>query len=360
MKKSLLAAALLGAFSSMAFAGSSVQLYGQIDAGVTHFTNSPGSVTSLSSGVQGASLIGVKGSEDLGGGLSVLFDAESGFCAAGQSGANSPACEGGGFMQRQAFVGLQNDAWGTLLMGRQYSVAYLNEKSVDPFDFGTTGSYQTTSLLEKGLNGLTDLRRMDQTLTYMTPDVSGFSGVGQYSFNVGQGALQATPVTHQAHAYTLSAAYATGPLRAGVDLMHVDNIQNFGGALNGSSKLDEVFGSYDFGVAKLSGLYSRLSNTGVAGHDSTLMVGATAPMGPGTVMASYTNVKFAGTANAKSNKYSLGYTYALSKQTDVYASISHISNENGANLASGDATDFNTGVANQSSNGYAVGLRHSF
>ena len=117
MKKSLLALAVFGAFSGAAFAQSNVQLYGIIDLGVTHFTglkpaSGTGTVSStgLSSGAQSPSRIGVKGTEDLGGGLKVFFTAETGFCSAGTNsaalttaGANpSNFCSGGGFMQRQA------------------------------------------------------------------------------------------------------------------------------------------------------------------------------------------------------------------------------------------------------------------
>ncbi|MBU6511981.1 MAG: porin, partial [Betaproteobacteria bacterium] len=115
MKKSLIALAVFGAFSGAALAdGSNVQLYGLIDLGVTHFTGgADGNVTQLSSGVQSGSRIGVKGTEDLGGGLSTIFDVETGFCANGNTGAagSSAYCTGGpggpGFMGRQAWVGLK-------------------------------------------------------------------------------------------------------------------------------------------------------------------------------------------------------------------------------------------------------------
>ncbi|MBN2692892.1 MAG: porin, partial [Burkholderiaceae bacterium] len=94
-KKSLIALAVVGAFSGSAFAADSVQLYGLIDMGVGHFTGiapsnntsaAPGSTasyTGLMSGVVAGSRIGLKGTEDLGGGLKAIFKAETGFCPAG-------------------------------------------------------------------------------------------------------------------------------------------------------------------------------------------------------------------------------------------------------------------------------------
>ena len=88
MKKSLIALAVLGTFGmGAAQAADTVQLYGIIDLGVAHFNNDgAGSVTKLGTGGQSGSRIGLKGTEDLGGGLSAFFQAETGFCANGGGG----------------------------------------------------------------------------------------------------------------------------------------------------------------------------------------------------------------------------------------------------------------------------------
>src|ERR1700751_1206050 len=93
-----------------AYAQSSVTLYGLIDEGV-NFTNNAGSGSAVQvrSGDTSGSRWGVRGDEDLGGGLSAIFRLESGFNAS-----NGQLGEGGRLFGRQAYVGLQSQQYGTL------------------------------------------------------------------------------------------------------------------------------------------------------------------------------------------------------------------------------------------------------
>ena len=118
MKKSLLAAALFGAFTMSAHAQSSVTLYGLIDTGLVYTNNQFGHSNwqEVSSSTQNT-VFGLKGSEDLGGGLHAVFKLEQGFLL--NNGAQ--AFSGDGFGS-QAWVGLQSDPYGTLTFGRQFDV----------------------------------------------------------------------------------------------------------------------------------------------------------------------------------------------------------------------------------------------
>lgn len=105
--------------SGTVLAQSSVTLYGIIDTGVEYVTNigpkkaSAVLVPTLTGTLP--SRWGIRGKEDLGGGLSAIFVLESGF-APGQGTLN----QGGRLFGRQAYVGLSGD-WGALTLGRQYS-----------------------------------------------------------------------------------------------------------------------------------------------------------------------------------------------------------------------------------------------
>ena len=146
MKKSLIALAVLG-FAGAAMAQSSVTLYGVADAGVGKIKsqtydpikgtlggdNDRSDKTEFISGSlmnNGMSRIGVRGVEDLGGGLKAGFNFESGLDL--DQGDNLGA--GGGFWGRAANLWLGGN-WGTFKMGRQFTPSYL-----------TTATYELTGI----------------------------------------------------------------------------------------------------------------------------------------------------------------------------------------------------------------------
>ena len=387
MKKSLLALAVLGAFSGAAFAQSSVQLYGIIDMGVTHFTGiaptggGPGTVSStgLSSGVQSGDRIGVKGTEDLGGGLKAFFTVETGFCGSGlnqagsttQTAGNQSFCTGGGFMQRQAFAGLAGN-FGTLSLGRQYTPAFLSEAAVDPFGVGLTGS-----VLDMGLVSRFPLLppyaqvRANQAAAYVTPNLSGFKGTVAYSF--APGAAGTVPTASGAgsnvtRGMALNGQYANGPVMAGLTYTRLTNVYANPTSLvnDGAFKMWQAYGSYDFGIAKIGGIYENASTDYSSGNSKYWMLSATIPVGPGAILAAYSQNKNDVTTAANpvpagtAKEYAIGYTYSLSKQTNLYTSYAHINNAAGTALTVGSATDGFTGVAGQGSSGFALGIRHQF
>src|ERR1700744_2506519 len=121
MKKTILATAVLGSISLSAHAQSSVTLYGLIDAGISYVNNaragtSHDNLVKYDDGVASGSRWGLRGTEDLGGGLKAIFVLESGF-----NSGNGTLGQGGALFGRQAFVGLARDGVGSVTFGRQYS-----------------------------------------------------------------------------------------------------------------------------------------------------------------------------------------------------------------------------------------------
>src|ERR1700738_1089878 len=123
MKKTFLALGVVGLTTGVAHAQSSVTLYGLIDAGLTYVTNERVGTTgttghsnfAMTDGSINRSRWGLRGSEDLGGGLKAIFTLENGFTIKnGALGQNSR------MFGRQAFVGLASDQFGTVTLGRQY------------------------------------------------------------------------------------------------------------------------------------------------------------------------------------------------------------------------------------------------
>jgi predicted porin len=119
LKKTVFATAILATFAGTAHAQSSVTLYGLVDAGITYVNHANAKAQDLvqyGDGVAQGSRWGLRGSEDLGGGLKAIFTLENGF----NSGTGALG-QGGALFGRQAYVGLAQDGVGSLTLGRQYS-----------------------------------------------------------------------------------------------------------------------------------------------------------------------------------------------------------------------------------------------
>jgi predicted porin len=350
-------AGLLAATSgNVAGAQDGMTAYGMIDLAVIRESGgSAGSVTKTTSGVSAGSRIGFKGTEQLGGGLAALFVLESGF--QGDTGAMG---QGGLLFGRQAYVGLRGAA-GTLLAGRQYTPQYLVVVFADPFGSGYVAD--SKNIIATSGNSLS---RMDNTVKYLSPAVAGVTvelagAPGEVAGDSAAG-----------RQFGGSVAYAAGPLqmRAGYHNRNSDTAM-LKNTENGRNTV--VAAVYDFGVVKLHALYgvnhglnsSVLRNTGnpygsrvapLASTDSRdALAGLTVPFGEHTLLASWLRKDDRTVLNQDATQWALGYRYALSKRTSVYAVYAHIANRNGAGYTAGNASE--AGSGNRAS---SIGISHSF
>ncbi|CAM3511168.1 porin [Polaromonas hydrogenivorans] len=335
MKKSLIALAVLAA-SGAAMAQSSVTLYGIADAFVgskeISSVNAAGVITKQrqtvvdSSGLNG-SRWGLKGSEDLGGGLKALFVLESGLNI--DTGA---AASGTSLFNRQAFVGLDS-SFGTVSLGRQYSAydsvrgTFLSAQG-NSTSFDATNSATINTALLTGLpNTATPAQRLaslnsyggrvgawtgyqtriDNSIRYATPNISGFQAAVVYGLGENK-----TPTTDATKNASVSLTYANGPI--GVGVTHADDelIQDF------HVKNTAIGGYYDFGVAKAFLAYNQAKITGLA-KQKEWAVGVRAPLGATTLVAQYAQSK--GDDLGKSTSVALEGQYSLSKRTTAYAAF---------------------------------------
>ena len=243
---------------------------------------------------------------------------------------------------------------------------------MDPFGFGLTGDIANLSLVAQY-----GLYRANQAVAYVTPNFGGFTGTVAYSFAPGvagtiAGGNVATATTayssniNVSRGYALNGQYGNGPIVAGLNYGRVTNLYGVvGGPNDGALKLWQAYGSYNFGVAKISGIYESATQDYFTGKNVSWMLGATVPVGPGAILVSYENAKntlvangATGTGAGTAKQYAIGYTYSLSKQTNLYTSYAHISNDVGTAFAVGSSTDSFAGVAGQGSSGFALGIRH--
>jgi predicted porin len=357
MKKTLVAMAALAAAS--AFAQSSVTLYGIGDIWFGTLKNgAPGAVsqTLLNSGGLQGSRFGLRGSEDLGGGLKAEFQFENGFSL--DTGATSTTNSGAGWtvatfnvgtppagvpaanqtaaiFGRQAFIGL-NGGFGGVRLGRQYS-AY-DELRGGTDTLGHTSFSATAGTGAWDRNGANYTFRVNNMIRYETPNMSGFTAA--FGYGLGENktvAAGADSVT------SLKAQYANGPIMAGIAFQ----TEKLGGAPV-SLKHTLVAGSYDLGVAKINAGFNT-SKFGTL-KDSEYSFGATVPMGAFSLAGSYgsSKTKIAGLSASKASAFGVQGIYSLSKRTSAYVGLQNAKTENAA------------GATITKTNLFALGLRHTF
>jgi predicted porin len=356
MKQSTIVLLLVGTAAGSAVAQTNVTIYGVADVGiVAERGGSTGSVTKLTSGIASGSRLGFRGTEDLGGGLAANFLLETGI-----------AIDAGGFNQsatafgRQAFVGLSG-GFGGVTLGRQYTPQYVTLLLADPFGTGLAGD--AANIMPNTGDASS---RMNNAIKYVTPDLEGFTGELAYGFGEVAGANAAS------RQYGAAIGYANGPLAVRLGYHNRNNDTAL--VKNTSSAKDTLLAlTYDFKVAKLhfgygvdKGLnssplrntanpYGRLVTPSASTDSRDLLLGVTVPFGVHTVLASYIHKDDKNTANQDANQWALGYRYALSKRTDLYASYARIKNDNGASYTVGSAIEVGSG-----DKAFNVGIRHAF
>jgi len=318
MKKTLVAIAALAAVGA-ASAQSTVNLFGRIDASIGSVkTTTTGATTAdvgtqIRSGGHTGSRWGLRGSEDLGGGMKANFTLEQGFSI--DTGADSTA--GLGF-SRQAFVGLSG-GFGTVNVGRQYDIV---DNMYGIHDAMGNGGYSAVAGIASGFGSThggavgDTIVRQNNAVMYTTPSMGGFSATAMWApeENKGLGISSGKAVGAMA-------TFASGPF--GFGLGYQSN-KSTGAA---PSVTQTLFGtSYDLGVAKLFAQYVTGKNkTAVAGaayEDKGFNVGVQVPVGAMRLQAGYAKEDTDNRAGAtvRENKaFGLMAQYDLSKRTYVYA-----------------------------------------
>lgn len=352
MNKSLIALAVLGAFTSIASAQSSVTLYGRIDQAVV--LQDPGSkigatasgkngqtLTKLQEGILGGSRLGFRGVEDLGDGLKAFFQLEAGVApdSGSAGGSTTLNASGSSFFNRGAYVGLNHATYGEIRVGRQETLT--RENAVKINDISADGQFALTESLEqngdvagKGTRPLFQNfgTRVDNAIRYTTPTFSGLQASAIIGLSERTKTFNASNVlTNKAANYRgLSVVYTAGPLA--LDLIYEDLAGGVSGTKNDYNNTITAGGSYDFGIAKLAAAYQHTTNVGgqlaaltfAKGTDvDAWNIGVAVPVNAFTFKAQYTGSTMDrpnGLSTLDQNKYGASVQYAFSKRTTVYLS----------------------------------------
>ncbi|KAI3605344.1 Outer membrane porin (plasmid) [Cupriavidus necator H850] len=387
MKHKGMATAALVASMGSAFAQSNVTLYGVADMNIeyaNHVGNVPtatngfnpgpsNNVYRMNSGGWAGSRSGLRGTENLGGGLKSLFVLENGFNL--DSGTLQ---QSGRLFGRQAFVGLAKDGIGQIAFGRQYTSLFDALANFSPTAFAT--QYEPV-VLETGANF-----REDNTIKYKG-QFGPVTAVAHWSFGTGL-ALPASvgisaPIGGNGEvpgafrrdtAYGAAVAYSNGPV--GVTVAY-DQWNPTIGVSSGTMKKAAVGASYSFSdTMRIMGGYRWGQNKNAAGEliqrDDFYWIGATYQVTPALGLAleyNYDDMKNLFGANAPNPwQVSLLANYTLSKRTDLYLSTAYAKNAGlileslGTFYANSLALGNSYALANGQSNmlGVAMGVRHKF
>jgi predicted porin len=388
MRKKFIAITLLSPFVSVAQAQSSVTLYGLIDEGFEAISNAP--TQGAGAGRQyrldatnglNSSRWGLRGSEDLGDGLKAVFQLENGFELN-----NGKLGQGGAEFGRQAFVGLSNDRFGTVTLGRQYDSVV---DFVGGLEFGDSNVGTGHSAHPADLDNFNNSRRTNNAVKFRSSDYAGLSFGGLYSFGGVAGSASRNQV------YSLGANYKSGPVVFGVAYLNVRN------------PATSLFGSNPSDTATSNGLTGSPVFSGYASANSYEVLGAggSYTIGAAVLGATWSNVRFShisainnataafndaeasfqyhfsphllagiaynylhgsavtGTIGGSNySQFAAGMNYSLSARTDLYAAVDY-QTVNGHD-STGKGAVANLSGLSPSSNRYQtigrIGMRHRF
>ncbi len=374
MQKKIIVLAIAAALTTpaLALADNAATLYGQANLSVDMVND--GAVTNSSSVNQlnsNTSRLGLKGSEDLGGGNSFMYQMEG----------KVNMDKGNAFaFDRDTFVGLKNDSMGTLVLGQHDTPYKMATRKLDLFGDGiadnrgnqssSTNTAGAASYFSAGtmMGGGHDAR-LGNLIAYVSPSFSGVTVIAATMFGAETSAQGAGPALTKGSGTSLSGTYEQGPIYAALAYQTVTFGSNGTGDLAANDTIGKAFGAApsDKGTAfKLGGSYSmdqfavnlvyeRLSATFNAGGDSSstniYVAGKFNVSSTDAAKLAYTKrgtVTITGVDQLNdATQISVGYDHAMSKTTTVYALYSKLTQ----NVA---------GVAGAAPTVLSLGMKHSF
>ncbi len=372
MQKKIIALAVAGLVSGVAFAQSNVTVYGIADAGIGSWSAGSSAnqrTTGVMTGGMSASRLGFKGEEALGNGLKAIFQFETAVSL------DSNAAWGS---NRQSNVGLAGN-FGTVKIGKQSSMSDLWHGGAGADYMGNLAARNLFANAGNGqvLGGFAQTKP-DSSISYVSPTFSGFTAGAIIAFvdeGGAKGGVAPNYTKDRQTMYQIGANYANGPVKAAVtyavnDYSSGNDPKEWTVAATYDFKVVQLYASYE-AVRKARGGFPNL--TGVLPNlipfDKTNDDNATWQIGLGVPVSANGTVKlgYAATDNEAKNAdvkvYQIGYEHNLSKRTNLYASYARLSNEKSSwytpnSRYQNQSTYAN--VADKNHNGLMVGIRHNF
>ena len=392
MNKSLIAGASLIVVAGSVHAQSSVTLYGLIDAGLT-YTNSQITGTGsgghsnwqMTSGSVQYSRWGLRGAEDLGGGIKAIFTLENGFNVN-----NGQFSSSNRIFNREAYVGLSSRDYGTLTLGRQTDdmVDFVAPLSLTGTQYGGTHFAHPFDI-----DNLNDSFQINNSVKYESPVYAGFKFGALYGFSNEAGAFADN------RAYSVGMSYAWGPLNFGAGYLHLNSAAGTPGQVNTGGAVTDTTGSsiqalltptgvplgalasrqqtwgggvsYAIGPAVAGFVYTQtnltqLFQTGLSTHFQNFEGNLRYALTPAVQLSgAYTYSRAGGSGGSGSphwNQVSAMADYSFSKRTDVYLQSTWQGLSAGGNSPLGVAWINGVSAPSSTNNQVeaTVGVRHRF
>lgn len=367
--KKLLAASWVACWAGVAFAQSSVQVYGGIDLAIAHYRGEGGgSKTHLVPGGNQNSRLGIRGREDLGGGLYAWFELEMGLSPDTglglPSNSNNQASglvpPAGGLQSltfnRRSFVALGNHL-GELRFGRDYVPSFWPLYLYDPFRTGV--GFGGITILGSTVTNL----RASNSIGYFTPSCAAFPCKGffaQAMYAFGENPSGAAN-EDDGNVAGLRLGYGTPTWEVSIARSKTTNetVRDFTQTTGGGS------------VETPWGRLMALAGENEAGQPLAALnngtrapfwqVGALLNVGPHNVPVAYTRVSRNDASDSSAIKFAIGLVYNLSKRTALYTTYAHIDNKNALALPVNVGPDVGpTPLPGRNASGMDLGIRHAF
>lgn len=355
-RRSLIPAAVLALTAGAVQAQSQVTIYGRVDLGFQYTDKVPVGAGDdkgydIYNGGIRPSILGFKGTEDLGGGMTAFFNLEHHFDAdTGVAGGGS-----GNFWRRQANVGLKSD-WGTLTLGRQYSPAVLALLATDPRAI----KEQMSGLYAFALNQVGGATANDLGI-FLGNAISYSNAFGPFNFGAAYAFGEQPGDTSAGRIYSLGATY-TGPVTVSGYYQRI----NFQAPVATDKFSDQAgigvampFGPFS---GKVQYIKSKVNDavTGVKVSDTdTFAIGVDYAWTAGnTATVAYYHSDNDAIGDDKTGTLIISNDYAISKRTTLYAQVAFVDAKSGA-------TGFTSVVSNavvpdKTNTIFGVGISHNF
>ncbi len=367
MKKKLIAAAVVSAFAApVAFAqtpAANVTIYGTLQTEL-YSIGGNGEGTNADSqrrnriGSPGSFFIGFRGAEAIGGGMSVIWQVEQN--VGGGDGTGTTNTWG----SRNTFVGLAG-GFGQVMLGNHDSPMKRVLGINNSMNMGLTGPQGMEPVMTNNGADRRFSNRITNSLTYISPTMSGFTVEAQYQANEDRSATSGVTPQLDPYEFGISLQWRGGPFRAGLAYTKHNDFRTVGAGAAARGAGDDailVSGSWTSGPLLVQGAYSRLNYEAATGGDTkrdNFLIGAQYSMGmhrfraqyqnagdsKGAVQAALGTVAAAG-GDTGAQIYGLSYGYALSKRTEVYGFYSLIDNDRNGRVdhSGAGANGFSTGM----------------
>lgn len=368
-----LAASALAAAGLASAQTSNVTVYGTVDQYLNYMHSSSGTtIKSLNDGALLRSRLGFRGTEDIGGGVTVKYQLEHGLSA--DTGAQADATR---FFDRQAWVGIASSEYGEVRVGRQNTAIFYRGDYID-FTSRTLGSM---------VNAFGVPSRYNNDIAYLSPRMAGVMVEAHFAL------AEVSGVREQA-VFQGAIDYLNGPFRIGYAGLRARAPS--GAAQPDSVRYDNLYANYDYGQGKIYATYVRSNNSTSSGTGATLINnGATIVSNVGGVVAGtnadvrrvydiyqlsadyrvspalrvgalWGRIHDTSGSGRNASGGTLGAYYALSKRTTLLAQVDTLRNDtNGGFRLAGSAglsPNFSTAndVNGRTINGVHLGVVHRF